>query len=128
MKKFLHILTACSILSMVFSGGVLAEDVAKGKKVYNKCKACHALVEGKHRIGPSLHGIFGRTAGTTPKYRFSKAMKKAGMGGLIWNEKTLAKYLAKPRSFVKGTKMSFAGIRKTKDMENLLAFLREASK
>ena len=55
-------------------------------------------------------------------------MKKAGAGGLVWNEETLAKYLVKPRAFVKGTKMVFAGIKKTKDMENLIAFLKEASK
>ena len=64
----------------------------------------------------------------TPKYKFSKAMKKAGAGGLVWNEETLAKYLVKPRAFVKGTKMVFAGIKKTKDMENLIAFLKKASK
>ena len=105
-----------------------AADLKKGKKVFNKCKACHTLVENKHRIGPSLHGIYGRKAGMATKYRFSRAMKKAGNDGLVWDDKSLAKYLTKPRSFIKGTKMAFAGIKKPKDMANLLAFLKEASK
>ena len=65
---------------------------------------------------------------STKKYRFSKAMRRAGAGGLIWNDETLTKYLTKPRSFIKGTKMAFAGIKKKKDMENLLTFLSRASK
>ena len=104
------------------------KNLKKGKKVFNKCKACHTLVENKHRIGPSLHGIHGRKAGVVSKYKFSRAMKKAGNSGLVWDDKSLTKYLSKPRSFIKGTKMAFAGIKKSKDMENLLAFLKEASK
>ncbi len=128
MKKFVSTFAAAAIVFVVSIGYANAADVKKGKRVFNKCKACHTLVENKHRIGPSLHGIFGRTAGTTEKYKYSKAMKNAGAGGLVWNEKTLAEYLAKPRSFVKGTKMTFAGIKKPTDMENLMAFLKEASK
>jgi cytochrome c2 len=128
MKKFVSTFAAAVVLTLVSLGFANAADVKKGKRVFNKCKACHTLVESKHRIGPSLHGIIGRTAGTTEKYKYSKAMKKAGAGGLVWNEKTLAEYLAKPRSFVKGTKMVFAGIKKPTDMENLIEFLKEASK
>ncbi|MEE2997432.1 MAG: cytochrome c family protein [Pseudomonadota bacterium] len=128
MNKIPSVMVMSVFLALLFVGGAQSADVAKGKKVFNRCKACHTLVAGKHRIGPSLHGIFGRTAGSTKKYRFSKAMRKAGANGLIWNEEALAKYLTKPRSFVKGTKMVFAGIRKKRDMENLMAFLSRASK
>ena len=55
-------------------------------------------------------------------------MKKAGGGGLIWTEETMAAYLVKPRAYVKGTKMTFAGLKKPKDIENLMAFLKEAAK
>ncbi len=105
-----------------------AADAAKGKKVYNKCRACHALAAGKHRIGPSLKGVIGRKAGTAEKYRYSKAMVKAGAGGLVWDEKSLGEYLKKPRAFVKGTKMVFPGLKKPTDLANLLAFLKEAAK
>ncbi|MGB0629172.1 MAG: c-type cytochrome [Alphaproteobacteria bacterium] len=127
MRKLVSAFAAAVIMSVVSIGYANAADVKMGKKVFNKCKACHTLVANKHRIGPSLHGIFGRTAGTAEKYKFSKAMKKSGADGLVWTEETLAKYLVKPRAFVKGTKMIFAGIKKPTDMENLIAFLKEAA-
>ena len=128
MKKHFSKVIVSIIMCLVALSTVNAADLKKGKKVFNKCKACHLLVENKHRIGPSLHGIYGRKAGAAPKYKFSRAMKKAGNDGLVWNDKSLAKYLTKPRSFIKGTKMAFAGIKKPRDMENLLAFLKEATK
>ncbi len=128
MKKHFSKITFGTIMFLITVGSANAADLKKGKKVFNKCKACHTLVENKHRIGPSLHGIYGRKAGVATKYKFSRAMKKAGNDGLVWDDKSLAKYLTKPRSFIKGTKMAFAGIKKPKDMANLLAFLKEASK
>ncbi len=128
MKKQFSTVTFSMIMFLIALSSASAADLKKGKKVFNKCKACHTLVENKHRIGPSLHGIYGRKAGVASKYKFSRAMKKAGNSGLVWDDKSLAKYLSKPRSFIKGTKMAFAGIKKPRDMENLLAFLKEASK
>ena len=128
MKKQFSKVTFSMVMFLIALSSASAADLKKGKKVFNKCKACHTLVENKHRIGPSLHGIYGRKAGVVSKYRFSRAMKKAGNSGLVWDDKSLAKYLSKPRSFIKGTKMAFAGIKKPRDMENLLAFLKEASK
>ncbi|MAL63338.1 MAG: cytochrome C [Alphaproteobacteria bacterium] len=128
MKKQFSKVTVSMVMLLIALSSASAADLKKGKKVFNKCKACHTLVENKHRIGPSLHGIYGRKAGVASKYRFSRAMKNAGNSGLVWDDKSLAKYLSKPRSFIKGTKMAFAGIKKPRDMENLLAFLKEASK
>ena len=128
MKKFVSTVAMTVIFSVLSIGYASAADVKKGKRVFNKCKACHTLVENKHRIGPSLHGIFGRTAGTAPKYKYSKAIKKAGVKGIAWDEKTLREYLVKPRAYIKGTKMAFAGIKKKTDMDNLMAFLKEATK
>lgn len=128
MKKTLSLTATIAVLAFSSIGYANAADMAKGKKVFNKCKACHTLVAGKHRIGPSLAGVFGRTAGTAQKYKFSKAMKKAGKGGLAWDEKTMSEYLVKPRKFIKGTKMTFAGLKKQKDRDNLMAFLKEATK
>ena len=128
MKKQFSKVTVSMVMLLIALSSASAADLKKGKKVFNKCKACHTLVENKHRIGPSLHGIYGRKAGVASKYKFSRAMKKAGNSGLVWDDKSLAKYLSKPRSFIKGTKMAFAGIKKPRDMENLLAFLKEASK
>lgn len=108
--------------SQVFAAG----DAAKGKKVFSKCKACHSLKKGKNKIGPSLYGVFGRKAGTAPGFkRFSSAMKKSGV---VWDEKTLDQYLAKPRSFIKGNRMPFAGIKQQSQRDDLIAYLKKAAK
>ncbi|MPY70814.1 MAG: c-type cytochrome [Alphaproteobacteria bacterium] len=102
-----------------------AADAAKGKTAFNKCRACHTLEAGKNRIGPHLQGIFGRKAGAVEKYAYSSAMKKSG---IVWDEKTLTDYLADPRKSVKGTKMAFPGIKKKSELDDLMAYLKEAAK
>ena len=99
--------------------------VAKGEKVYKKCKACHQLGEGaKNRSGPILTGVVDRAAGTIEGFKYSKAMKQAAEDGLIWDAENLTAFLAKPKAFMKGTKMSFAGIKKDAEMAAILAYLQ----
>ena len=124
MKKFICFAAALGILALNV-GNVAAADAAKGRKVYNKCKACHALKAGKNKVGPSLYGIMDRKAGTVAGFKYSKAMKASG---LIWNEVALRNYLKKPRKFLKGTRMAFSGIKKEKKMDNLIAYLKIATK
>lgn len=134
MKYIAVILTAFSV---VFASGSVsaAGDGAKGKKVFNKCRACHSVAAGVSKIGPSLNGIFGRTAGSWKKkngklFPFSSAMKKAGKRNkpLVWTEETLKKFLAAPRKFVPGNRMSFPGLKKAADRDNLMAYLKKATK
>ena len=124
MKKFFCFTVALGFFALN-AGYVAASDVAKGRKVYNKCKACHALKAGKNKVGPSLYGIMDRKAGTVEGFKYSKAMKASG---LTWDEETLRNYLEKPRNFVKGTRMAFSGIKKKKQMDNLIAYLKIATK
>ena len=114
-------------LAAVFAfgmGGAEAADSAKGKKVFNKCKACHAVEAGKNKVGPTLHKVFGRTSGGVEGFRYSKAMKNAG---IVWDETTIGDYLKAPRKYIKGNKMAFAGLKKQADIDNLMAYLREVT-
>ena len=118
---------AAIVIATAFAAPARASDPEAGSKVFAKCKACHSLVAGKNMIGPSLHALFDRKAGTT-KYNYSKAMKEAGDNGLVWNDENLEKYLHSPKEFIKGNKMTFVGLKKDSEIENLLAFLKEATK
>ena len=110
--------------SMAMTGGALAGDAAKGEKVYRKCKACHALEPGKNKIGPTMHGVFGRTAGSVEGFKYSKAMKESG---IVWDETTIAAYLADPKGYIPKNRMAFAGLKKEKDRDDLIAYLKEAT-
>jgi cytochrome c len=99
-------------------------DSAKGKKVFAKCMACHAVEAGKNKVGPSLHSIFGRKAGTVEGFTYSDAMKNSG---ITWNEAELDKYLTNPKKDIPGNKMAFPGLPKADDRANVIAFLKEAT-
>ncbi len=107
------------------AGQSLAQDAAAGEKVFAKCKACHVVEDDKNKIGPSLKGLFGRTAGTHPGFKYSKAMIDAGAAGLVWDEAKLKEYLHSPKAMVKGTKMAFAGLKDDTDIVNLEAYLKQ---
>lgn len=103
-------------------------DPVAGEAVFKKCKSCHMVGDGaKHRIGPHLNGIFGRQAGTHEDFRYSKALIRAGTGGLEWHADTLDAFLEKPRALASGTRMSFSGLKKSADRLNLVAYLRTFS-
>jgi len=104
------------------SAPVLADgDAEAGKKVFNKCKACHALEEGKNKVGPTLHGVIGRPAAAVKGFKYSKAMSESG---LTWDEATIKKYLAKPKDLVPGTRMAVAGLKKEDDIEDVIAYIK----
>jgi cytochrome c len=85
------------------------------------------LGEGaKNKIGPQLNGIVGRPAGTVEGYRYSAAMRQAGDDGLVWSAESLDEFLSKPRAFLKGTKMAFAGLKDAGQRADLIAYLSGA--
>ena len=100
----------------------LAGDAKAGKRVFKKCKACHKLKAGKNGVGPSLNGIIGRASATVDGFKYSKALQNADV---TWTPDALAEFLKKPKTYLPGTKMVFAGLKKDKDIENLLAYLSE---
>lgn len=102
-----------------------AELAAQGEKVFKKCKSCHQIGEGaKNRSGPILTGIVGNNAGAVEGFKYSRALTQAAEGGLVWSETELAAFLAKPKSYMKGTKMSFAGLKKETDQAAVIEYLK----
>lgn len=100
------------------------ELIAAGEKVFKKCKACHQVGDGaKNRSGPVLNGIVGRAAAGVEGFRYSNALKAKGEEGLVWDEASLAAFLADPKGYIKGTKMSFRGLKKEEDIAALTAYL-----
>ena len=101
-------------------------DVDKGKRVFNKCKACHTVAKGgKNTIGPNLWDIVNRAPGAVEGFKYSNVL--AGMSDKPWNYENLDAFLHKPKEYAKGTKMSFAGLRKDSDRANVIAYLRSLS-
>ena len=120
-SSFIKVVGFTALLAAFASPAMADGDAAAGEKVFNKCKACHTLEEGKNKVGPSLHGVMGRAAGTLEGFKFSSAMSESG---LTWDDETMAKFLAKPKDLVAKTKMSFAGLKKEDDIENVIAYLK----
>lgn len=98
----------------------LSGDPTKGKKVFRKCKACHQLKEGKNGVGPSLFNIVGAQAGQVAGFSYSDAFD--GLD-LVWTSETMTVFLSNPKDYLPGNKMSFRGLRKPADIENLIAYL-----
>ncbi len=114
-------------MMLTTAGHCLAQDAAAGEKVFVKCKACHVVDSDKNKIGPSLMGVIGRTAGTHEGFRYSKAMTEAGENGTVWDEETIGTYLRDPKGFIKGNRMAFAGLKSDEDVTNVIAYLKQFS-
>lgn len=111
---------------LALAGGAVAtpdaEQVRAGEAVYTRCLACHALAYD--RTGPRHCGLFGRRAGSVPGFAYSPAMRRSGM---IWDARTLDKFLNKPTDTVPGTSMGYAGVKDGKERAALIAYLKQAN-
>ena len=102
-----------------------AGDAVKGKAVFARCAICHDLNPGVQKMGPNLHGLFGRKAGTVAGFNYSPAMKSAK---ITWSSATLDSYVMSPAKLIPGNKMAFAGLATPADRANLIAYLQGATK
>lgn len=98
-----------------------AADAARGEQLYARCAACHALASD--RVGPRHCGLLGRRAGSVPGFFYTDGMKKSK---LVWDDKTLDRFLAKPMAVVPGTSMTYDGVPDAQDRTDLIAYLRKA--
>jgi cytochrome c len=113
------------VLVLLSATAAPADESVSGATELQKCKICHALdAGGRNRVGPDLHGIFGRKAGTAPGFTYSEAMKASG---IVWDDETLAKFLRDPKDSLPGNRMSFPGINDATTLRDLLQQLREAT-
>ena len=98
-------------------------DLAHGEKVFKKCSACHMIASGgKNMIGPNLWGVIGRTAGSISDYKYSKAMVAYAKP---WSFEEMDGFLIKPKDWIKGTKMSFAGLKNAKERAAVILYMNE---
>lgn len=100
----------------------LTGDPAAGRRVFVRCQTCHVIEEGVNRVGPSLYGIFGRTAGTVEGFRYSTANAESGV---VWDAQNMFEYLENPRAFIPGTIMAFPGIRSEQERADVIAYIKD---
>lgn len=99
-------------------------SLERGQELWGKCRACHTIdAKGRHIVGPRLHGVFGRRAGSLPDYRYSEVMKASTV---VWTEQTLDAYLAATQDFMPGNKM-YGGLAIAQDRIDLIAWLKQAA-
>ena len=109
------------------SGEIMAllasASVADGKKIFKKCAACHSIAKGgANKIGPALWGILGRKAGSISDYKYSKAM---AVHAKPWSLEEMNGFLIKPKDWIKGTKMSFIGLKKDTDRAAVILYMNQ---
>ena len=100
-------------------------DVTSGKKIFKKCAACHSIAKsGANKIGPALYNVVGRKVGEVSDYKYSSALANYGKE---WSFEELNGYLTKPAKHIKGTKMTFAGLKKETDRASIIKYLNQNS-
>jgi len=98
-------------------------NAADGAKIFKKCAACHSIIQGGgNKIGPALWGVLGRQAGSISDYKYSKAMAAHGN---VWSFEEMDGFLIKPKDWIKGTKMSFTGLKNVKDRAAVILYMNE---
>jgi len=100
-------------------------NASEGEKVFKKCASCHSVSKGgKNKIGPALWGVIGRQAGILTDYKYSKSLIAYGKK---WSFQEIDGFLAKPKEWVPGTKMAFAGLKNQKDRASLILYMNNQS-
>ena len=124
MSRLLNVLLAYLIILISCIPSARAADADNGKAVFKRCAACHSLEPNKNDDAPTLAGIFGRRA-ACEDYRYSSAMKRSN---IVWDRKNLDAFLEDPQAFIPGNRMPFDGVKDKSDRDDLLEYLKQATK
>jgi cytochrome c len=124
----------CSLLIGLAAGRAAADELEqrlaaanpkRGQLLYMQCKACHDAEAGlPHKAGPNLSGVFGRTAGTAPGFKYTDAMAKSG---IVWTAATMDTFLKQSGAMIPGTGMAFPGVANDADRASLIVYLQSSS-
>jgi cytochrome c len=102
-----------------------AANPKRGQLLYMQCKACHDAEPGlPHKVGPNLNGVFGRTAGAAPGFKYTDATAKSGV---VWSQKALDTFLKQPGAMIPGNGMAFPGVANDADRASLIVYLQSVS-
>lgn len=126
--RFKFVIAVAAALGAMSTGAFAEGDVAKGEKVFKKCKACHAADKEKNKVGPHLVGIIGRQAASVDGYKYGKGITEAAEKIGEWDEAKLMEYLADPKGYIGGkSKMTFK-LKKEDQRKDVTAYLASLSK
>ncbi len=122
MKRYPLILVA---VICALAADIARADASRGEKLFEECRACHAVERRVNEVGPSLHGVFGRRAGALGDFRYSTALKKSG---IIWTRQTMDAYVVDPQKAVPANRMPYAGMADARDRADLIDYMQQAFK
>lgn len=122
MRRILLMTATLALIGLASATPARADEA--GEKAFKKhCATCHTIEAGKNRVGPSLHAVFGRTAGQVAGFKYSDANAKSGV---VFDEKFLETYLTDPKAAMPGNKMVFNGVRNEAERKAIIMYLKEA--
>jgi cytochrome c len=128
MKRITRVTLLAGAVALLLAAAGTARadgDAARGEKRFEECATCHSTKQGVNGVGPSLHDVFGRKAGSLDDFRYSPAMKRSG---ITWTPQTLATFVADPQKEVPNNRMPFAGMPDAADRSDLIAYLEKTAK
>ncbi|GGG44128.1 cytochrome C protein [Caldovatus sediminis] len=117
-------LASVLLLAVAAPPPAAGQDAAAGQRVFNQCRACHTIDQGgRNLVGPNLHGVVGRRAGSVEGFRYSRPMQEKREQNFVWTEENLRAYIRNPRAVVPGGSMSYPGLRNEQQLNDLIAYL-----